>query len=257
MSLIAENISISVDGTDILRQVSLILKPGQFLVLIGPNGAGKSTLLKALSGDISVSRGYISMGGRSLEKMSATEQARLRSVMSQSPYIEFDFLVEEILRMGWIHTKYEDFSVDFALEYIIDLCGIWSLIGRRFKTLSGGEQQRVQFARALLQIWNPSREDTRYLLLDEPTSSLDLCHEIGLLSIAKQQTREGAAVIAVLHDLTLAARFADDIILLSEGQVVAKGAVQDVLNPKILTDVYKVQIYVDFNQEHNRIIVHS
>jgi len=131
-------------------------------------------------------------------------------------------------------------------------------MGRKFNTLSGGEQQRVQFARALLQVGGLSKAaDDRFLLLDEPTSNMDVAYELNLLNLAKEVRKTGVGVIVVLHDLNLAARFSDQIILMNSGLIVASGQPEEVLSDRILSDVYSTQLRVERHEELDRIVVYS
>ena len=161
--------------------------------------------------------------------------------------------------MGWVQAdRWGSGVFAEAVRAVVEECDIADLVGRKFNTLSGGEQQRVQFARALLQIWQPegSREP-RYLLLDEPTSNLDLAHELLVLRLAQRATGEGVGVLVVLHDLNLAARFADDVVLLERGAVVAAGSPAAVLRADRLTQVYRTPVQVERHATLDRLVVFS
>ena len=141
---------------------------------------------------------------------------------------------------------------------VVTSCGLDELMGRKFNTLSGGEQQRVQFARALLQVGGLSKTaEDRFLLLDEPTSNMDVAYELNLLNLAKEVRKTGVGVIVVLHDLNLAARFSGQIILMNSGLIVASGQPEEVLSDRILSDVYSTQLRVERHEELDRIVVYS
>lgn len=260
MSLAADDVSVRVGGRRVLHKASLEICPGQLTVLVGPNGAGKSSLLRVLSGDLQPCSGSVQLDGMELAGESVLQQARKRAVMSQSASIIFDFRVEEILLMGWTMADRFGRNVrDSALGDVVVECDIAPLLGRTFNTLSGGEQRRVQFARALLQIWRPAvHRDTRYLLLDEPTANLDIAHELLVLNRTRAQTEgQDVGALVVLHDLNIAARFADRIIVLADGAIVAAGKPHDVLRADILSEVYQTAIVVDHHAKLDRLVVHS
>ena len=253
MTLAASNVSVRFGNSQVLSSVSLSVAPGSVSALVGPNGAGKSSLLRVLSGELKPSAGEALLDGVPLALFGTRDLAQLRSVMGQSALIAFDFYVEEVLAMGWLHD-----SVGYrrALPEVVAQCGLEVLLGRRFNTLSGGERQRVQFARALLQIW---RRDAapRYLLLDEPTSSLDIGHELLLLRLARRVCDNNVGVLVVLHDLNLAARFADSLALLADGAVAAKGAPADVLTEERLSRVYGTPVCVERHRRLARLVVYT
>ena len=145
-----------------------------------------------------------------------------------------------------------------ATRQVAHECQIDGLMTRTYNTLSGGERQRVQFARCLLQIWQPPDQiETRYLLLDEPTSSLDVSHELLVLRIAKQYARRSAGVLIVLHDLNLAARFCDDVVLMFDGRVIESGEPFNVFEDELLSDVYSTPIRVEWHDSLERVVIHT
>ena len=223
MSIEANSINIDLNGRPILKDVSIKIRQGEVLSVIGPNGAGKSTLLKSLAGDIRPTNGEIYYDKRNINKVNIQERAFTRSVMSQLQTIAFDFSVKEIIEMGWVDRGESTYASEFenAVINVVTKCGVKDLINRNFNTLSGGEQRRIHFARTLLQLWRPSdSKDPKYLLLDEPTANLDLTYEVKLLNIVKETANEGTGVMLVLHDLNLAAKFSDKIVLIDKGGVV-------------------------------------
>ncbi|MEM7099665.1 MAG: heme ABC transporter ATP-binding protein [Pseudomonadota bacterium] len=255
IGLDAEGVCFSHGAVSILNEVNGSFAPGTVTALIGPNGAGKSTLLRVLAGELKPSAGCVRMNGQSLDTLSSQELALKRSVMSQSSRIVFDFLVEEVLRMGWLGSRQ---GLKQGLENVIVACEIEPLLGRTFNTLSGGEQQRIQFARALLQIRSDNAtHDPNYLLLDEPTSNLDVAHELAVLRLAREVISDQVGVVVVLHDLNLASRFADQLMLLKNGQVQALGAPEEVLDSELLSQVYATPLRVERHNELNRLMIYS
>jgi len=247
VSIKSNNIDISLGGRDILNNISVEISDGEITTVIGPNGAGKSTLLKALAGDVKPDKGNIFYDDKNLIDINIQERAFTRSVMSQLQPIAFDFSVREIIEMGWVDRGQSDYAEEFenAVMDIVLKCGVENLIHRNFNTLSGGEQRRIHFARTLLQLWRPSdAKDPKYLLLDEPTANLDLTYEVKMLNIIKEVSNEGSGVMLVLHDLNLAAKYSDKIILLSNGKIVEIGSPKDVLKAELLSLIYDIDIKI-------------
>ena len=234
-------------GRDILNNISVEISDGEITTVIGPNGAGKSTLLKGLAGDVKPDKGNIFYDDKNLIDINIQERAFTRSVMSQLQPIAFDFSVREIIEMGWVDRGQSDYAEEFenAVMDTVLKCGVENLIHRNFNTLSGGEQRRIHFARTLLQLWRPSdAKDPKYLLLDEPTANLDLTYEVKMLNIIKEVANEGSGIMLVLHDLNLAAKYSDKIVLLSDGKIIEMGSPKDVLKAEILSEIYDIDIKI-------------
>ena len=250
MTIRAISISAEIDGIPLLSDMSLEIVPGEVLALVGPNGAGKSTLLSVLAGDLNPVQGSIFYNKRNIAQLDVQERAHYRSVMSQALPMVFDFSVKDIVEMGWLHNGQHFYSDHFksAVQQIIDQCNISSLINRRFNTLSGGEQKRVHFARALLQLWKYEDSlEAKYLMLDEPLANLDIRHELSLLAVIRKAAASGIGVLIILHDLNLAAKFADKVAMLNQGRIVGLGVPEDVLTTQLLTSVYDVPVNVKPN----------
>lgn len=233
----ARKISVQLGGKKILDDVSLNIKPGEVLAVIGANGAGKSTILKALSGDVSVDTGQIIMNDKPLCDWSLSERAEIRAILPQNSTLSFPFSVQDVVLMGRNpHCKYKESSRDHQIvAKAMQAVEINHLQYRQYQTLSGGERQRVQFARILSQIWEPVTSQPRYLLLDEPTSALDLAHQHETLAIARiLSTKQGVGVLVILHDLNLAALYADRIAILKNGSLIAQGTPQAVLTEPVI-----------------------
>jgi len=228
-------------GQTILHGVDIAVTPGRLTALIGPNGAGKSTALALLAGDHPPLHGAAELDGKPIARYPALDLARRRAVMRQGGGIAFSFTVADVVAMGRApHAAAGDPAADgAAIAAALAAADLCHLAGRPVNQLSGGESQRVRFARALAQV---AGMRPGYLLLDEPTASLDLRHQHGLLGLARQAARGGLGVLAVLHDLNLAAAYADEVVLLHRGARVAGGPPAEVLQPKLLTEVFEVPL---------------
>lgn len=238
-----ESLSVSYGARRILNNVSLTVENGEVLALIGPNGAGKSTLVRAVSGVVPVHPGSVARkNGVNLLAVSPTERAKLLSVVPQTSSLPPAFTVWETVMLG--RTPHLNFlgqtsAQDEALvRRALNRVDALDLAGRPVGELSGGEQQRVLLARALAQ-------DTPIMLLDEPTAHLDLQHQVGLLELVRTLAHtDGLAVLAALHDLNLAARYADRVALLVGGQVQAMGTPRQVLVPELIGAAYHLPVSV-------------
>ena len=224
----AHQLSYQIGTVSLLHQVSFRARPGELLVILGANGAGKSTLLKLLSGDLLPTEGQLLFNSTPLLSYSPTELAHQRAVLTQQHSLALAFTVDELIMMGrYPHFRGQPDARDYSVvESALALVGLTNLAKRSYPTLSGGEQQRVHLARVLAQVWdaNPG-----YLLLDEPLTGLDLHHQHHMLGVARELVGRGFGVVAVLHDLNLAAQFADQILLLRRGQAIAYGPPAQVL----------------------------
>lgn len=237
--IVAQDVSIIRDGRALISEVDLMLRPGVFTVVIGPNGAGKSTLLKVLSGEISPDRGAVRCHDRPLSRLSAVELAADRAVLPQSTTLAFPFTALEVVRMGAI--AHGSLNPTRAAHSALARVGMDGFEARPYRALSGGEQQRVQFARALAQVPHPVEGGrARALFLDEPTSSLDIGHQISVLETARDFAQRGGAVLAILHDLNLAAEFADHLVIMHRGRIVSEGAPPVTIDDRVISDVYGI-----------------
>ena len=214
----ARSITVRIGGRTLLDDVSLSLAAGEIVALVGPNGAGKSTLLRVLSGDLAAGAGSVRLKGRALASYGARALAGHRAVLAQSVSVAFPFTVAEIVRMGAgdRHGRQVDDLVEAALNQV-DLDDFHD---RVITTLSGGEQQRAQFARVLVQLaCGEAAHGPGVLLLDEPTASLDLRHQLDVIDAAKTCAARGVTVVAILHDLNLAVSLAGRIVVLDRGRI--------------------------------------
>ncbi|PYI40012.1 heme ABC transporter ATP-binding protein [Arthrobacter psychrolactophilus] len=230
---------LSLSGQNVLDDIDFDLFAGEVVALVGPNGAGKSTFLAALSGDVKLDSGTISINGLTLEQWKVKDLARLRSVQMQDSKVSFSFSADDVVRMGrspWTGTEFVDHD-DSVVELAKVSAETTALADRSFPTLSGGEKSRVAFARVLAQ-------ETPLIFLDEPTAAMDIRYQELVLSRARERTGAGAAVVVVLHDLSLAAAYADRIVLLNAGSIHASGTPREVLQPQILSEVYRHPVAV-------------
>lgn len=235
-----DNIAVQIGSHRILDGVSLAARAGAVTAIIGPNGSGKSTLLKALCRDLAYS-GSITINGRDVHRLDLATAATLRAVLPQASSLPFPFTVREVVALGLTAGRSGvplgslRGLPDAALAQV-DLTGF---AGRFYGELSGGEQQRVQLARVLCQVWEPVLDGVpRYLFLDEPVSSLDIRHQLMIMDVARHYAAAGGGVVAILHDLNLAAMYADHIIALRDGRVAGAGAPHDVLTDTLLARVF-------------------
>ena len=261
----AHGIAVQRGERQILADIDLSLPAGQVIGVLGANGAGKSTLLAALAGELSPSAGRITLNGRPLSAWSVAELARCRAVLPQSPSLQFDLPVATVIGMGaYPHARHTrtgaprtDDSRDTAraaiaedqriLQRVLALADVQDLYGRRYRRLSGGEQQRVQLARVLYQLMlaRQGHDEYRVLMLDEPTASLDPRHQLHLLSAVHTLAHEeNVAALLIVHDLNLAAGCCDRLLLLGQGRVAACGTPAQVLTPDTLRQVYGVEATV-------------
>jgi iron complex transport system ATP-binding protein len=226
----------------LLRGVSLAIRAGEVVALVGPNGAGKSTLLRVLAGEVAPCRGEARWEGTPLGAWPPRQLARRRSVLAQRTDIGFPIEAAEVVALGRApHGDPEALAWRMALA-AMRRTDTGHLAGRLAPTLSGGELQRVQAARALAQI--AGVEGFRALLLDEPVSALDPCHQHQILRLAAEEAERGAAVLCVLHDLNLAARYATRVVALERGRLVADGPPAEVLTPPLLARLFRVEVEV-------------
>lgn len=250
--LTAHDVSYGVRGHQLVSGVSLSLIPGRCLGIVGPNGAGKTTLLRLLTGFLSPTAGSVELGGARVDKLRPDQLARQLAFVPQVTRHDLEFTVFEVALLGrYVHSPgWREGEADHAIvREALAHAGVAHLADRPFRTLSGGEQQRVILARALAQ-------QPRLLLLDEPTASLDPRYQLAVLETVRRfVVDKELAAVAVLHDLTLAARYCDDLLLLHQGRVAAAGSSEDVLQPDLLRDVYGVTVSVEPHPRLGHLVV--
>jgi len=242
MGLAAESVSVAYGRAVVVKGLDLVIPPGAFTALIGPNGSGKSTILRALGGLLAPMAGAVRLNGRSIAELSTKEIARRIGVLAQGPVAPEGLTVLDLVRQG----RYPHLSLfgrrserdDAACVEALMLTGMQDLAGRPLDSLSGGQRQRAWIAMTLAQ-------ETPILLLDEPTTFLDLAHQIEVMELVSGLVSErGKTVIAVLHDLNQAARYANHIVLLKTGAVAAAGRPAEVVNAELIEHVFGVAVTV-------------
>ncbi|MEO4046131.1 heme ABC transporter ATP-binding protein [Pseudomonas sp. CAU 1711] len=249
----ADNLTVRRGGATVLQGIDLTLRPGEVLGVLGPNGAGKSTLLGALCGELHPHDGSVSLDGRALGDWPGQERARRLAVLPQNSTLSFAFPVAEVVGMGRLphdSGRARDAEIVAAALQAADA---GYLRGRSYLALSGGERQRVHLARVLAQLW-PGGVG-RVLLLDEPTSALDPLHQHTTLQAVRDFAGQGAAVLVILHDLNLAARYCDRILLLQCGRAHALGQPDEVLRAEPLRQVFGLDVLIQRHPERGHPLI--
>lgn len=241
MMLKAERLHYNIGPKTLIRDVSLRVGPGELLAIVGPNGAGKSTLLKLCAGELIPQDGIVSLNQHPLSHYTPRQLARLRAVLHQQNTLSFPFRVSELVLMGrYPHYQTQPDAHDYQVaEAALDSVGLGHFADRHVSTLSGGEQQRVHLARVLAQLWDAPEA---LLLLDEPTTGLDLLHQQQILTAARQMAERGYAVVAVLHDLNIAAQYAHRMLMLKNGTAAAVGTPREVLTAANVERVFDLPV---------------
>ncbi|QCQ17322.1 heme ABC transporter ATP-binding protein [Microbacterium sp. RG1] len=252
MSAIAirlDAIGLRLGGADILRDISLGIGFGRVVALVGPNGAGKSSLMGIMAGDVRPASGEVLLGGRPIGALRPSELARMRSVLLQENRVAFAFTAHDVVEMGrapWQGAG--DGRDDVAIVEAMAAADVAHLAERTYASLSGGEKARVSLARVLAQ-------ETPVVLLDEPTAALDLRHQEDVLRIARRLAAAGRAVVVVLHDLSLAAAYADEVAMVAAGTLAAFGAPADVITADRVESVYATPVRILADPDTGRPIV--
>lgn len=237
----------------VLADVTLELVPGQVLGVLGPNGAGKSTLLGALSGELQPDQGTVWLDQQALKSWSGSQRAQRLAVLPQASTLDFAFRVEEVVGMGRLPHQTGHLRDDQIISAALQAADVGHLSGRSYLALSGGERQRVHLARVLAQLWPGEAGQT--LLLDEPTSMLDPLHQHTTLQAIRSFADRGAAVLVILHDLNLAARYCDRILLLEDGRPHALDTPSKVLRPEPLKAVFGLDVLVQPHPERGHPLI--
>lgn len=240
-------------GKTVLADVTLDLLPGQVLGVLGPNGAGKSTLLSALCGELLPAQGKVWLGAQELKRLSGAQRAQRLAVLPQTSTLDFAFRVEEVVGMGRLPHQTGRVRDEEIIRAALHAADAGHLSGRSYLALSGGERQRVHLARVLAQLWPGEAGQT--LLLDEPTSMLDPLHQHTTLQAIRSFADRGAAVLVILHDLNLAARYCDRILLLAGGRPHALDTPAQVLRPEPLKAVFGLDVLVQSHPERGHPLI--
>ncbi|GAA5093772.1 heme ABC transporter ATP-binding protein [Bartonella acomydis] len=242
----ATHICVQRSKKQILNHINIQAKSSALTIIIGPNGSGKSTFIKALSGEIPYC-GKITLNGYDVSQTKTSEMAKMRAVLPQSTVLVFPFLVHEVVELGLSINQdaIDKIKLQSLTQRALERVELADYANRYYHQLSGGEQARVQLARVLCQIWEPVYHGVpRWMILDEPIANLDIQHQIVVMDIARNFARCGGGVLAVLHDLNLAAHYADQMILLKQGEIYCEGNASTVLTTQNLRDVYHCSLVV-------------
>lgn len=246
-----QNVSFSWGATQIIKDISLHAENGRFIGIIGPNGSGKSTFLKCIYRVLQPDSGDITVNGLPIRQMSHRQSAKQMAVVAQHNQYDFDFSVNDVIMMGRSPHKRmleQDNAEDFRLVHeALEQVGMLEMQKRPFASLSGGEQQRVILARALVQ-------QTPALILDEPTNHLDIKYQLQMMTTVRQL---GKTVIAAFHDLNIAAMYCDEIYVLYQGQVHAHGVPRDVLTAEMIHEVYGVHATIHLDEDDQLFVIYK
>jgi iron complex transport system ATP-binding protein len=249
----ARDLAVRRGQNTVLADIDLQLRPGELLGVLGPNGAGKSTLLGALAGELAAAHGQVLLDDRPLDDWPGPERARRLAVLPQSSTLNFAFRVEEVVAMGRLpHASGRRRDAEIVVE-ALRAADATHLSGRNYLQLSGGERQRVHLARVLAQLWPGGAGQS--LLLDEPTSMLDPLHQHITLQATRRFAEQGAAVLVVLHDLNLAARYCDRLLLLEGGRSHVLGTPDEVLRAEPLRAVFGLEVLVQRHPERGHPLI--
>jgi len=243
MNIHCEACSYSVGNKLILDKVSMRVSSGEILSLVGANGAGKTSLIKLFAGELQGTSGEVKFGDRTLSKIGLDMRARHIAFLPQKSGLEFPFRIREVIEMGrYPQLTGKAFDQKIISEVIAEF-DLAHLENRIYTSLSGGEKQRVQIARVLAQLWDT---EEAFYLFDEPTAPLDLAHQLAFFKLIGTLAKRGAGILLAIHDLNLAARFSDRMILLKQGEVIAEGAPEKVITKE------KIQLGFDVNVQIHR-----
>lgn len=245
------SISYKIGSKQILNNISAGFKAGEFNMILGQNGSGKSSFLRIFSGEITHYNGTVLYDDKQLASFHTAQLARIRAVMSQQPVLSFPLSVEEVVMMGrYPHFHFKPGKTDIAVcDEVITKMNLDNFRQRNYLTLSGGEKQRVHFARVLAQVWAGEEAaqngTTRYLFLDEPLASLDIAYQQEFLQIARDFKFSGnTVVVAVIHDINLAAQYGDQLFFMKGGELVASGKPSEILSEGLIEKVFGVKTTV-------------
>lgn len=231
-------------NTDLsLSKISFGLEAGEVAAVIGPNGAGKTSLLRAICDDLDYQTGTVHFNGKNMQSWVLAERAKLLAILPQRSGLEFPFTVSEVVALGRIPHSSSQQQNAVIVSQALKLVDCAQFADRLYLSLSGGEKQRVQLARVAAQVWE-QQDDRRCLILDEPSSSLDLAHQAMIVDMIRFFAQRGVAVLTVLHDLNLASQCADRLIVLKAGRLIAQGSPEEVLTQDLIADVFEVNAQV-------------
>ncbi|MCE2571342.1 heme ABC transporter ATP-binding protein [Motilimonas eburnea] len=242
------------EGKVILEKINFTLNSNEIVALVGPNGAGKSSLFNLICGEYS-DQGEVILDGVPRQSWSHLSLAEKMAVLPQSSHLNFPFTAHEVVSIGRMNKCCNQTENEAVVNQVMAMFDIDHKANAIYTCLSGGEKQRVQLARVVVQIWEPPTNGERYLLLDEPTAALDLFHQHQLLQQLQQLRDSRVGCFVILHDLNLAARYVDRILVLDQGRLVAQGAPSEVLTPALLHDVFRLDAQVIAHPQHGHPVI--
>jgi len=234
----AESLAVHRYGHVLLDDINLEVSSQSLHVILGPNGAGKSSLLNALSGLLKADAGQVSLGANDIQAIGISERSLLMAVLLQEQLLDFPFQVQEVVSMGAYLVDKTLQAPDNAIVDAMKAMDVMHLAERDYTTLSGGEKQRAHLARLLVQV----TKNTAYILLDEPLKAIDLKHQVAVMQRLRKMADAGMGVLLIVHDLSLAAQFADTVTLMDQGRIIQSGTPNEVMQPEILSSVFQTPI---------------
>ncbi len=238
---IIEDLNFSIQKRKILNNINLKIKPNNFLSIVGPNGCGKSTLIKTINRNLDIQEGKVALNGIDILEYNDKQLALKRSVLNQSFFFPYSFKAIEIVEMGLYAYELNSKKRKEIINYIVEKLDIEPLKDKDYQGLSGGEKQKIQFARVVVQLY-ASKENQKYLFLDEPTLNLDIYYQYKILDLAKELQKDlNIGVCAILHDINQAYLYSDEIVMMKEGQIKYFGKTKDILTHDNIFEIFKVE----------------
>ncbi|MFO6425264.1 heme ABC transporter ATP-binding protein [Motilimonas sp. KMU-193] len=250
-----DKLSFSTSQQTLVDQVSFNLKAGEMSVILGPNGAGKSSLLKLISGELNQGGHNIRLFGQPRDIWPAHLLAQHMAILPQSSQLSFAFSVQEVVALGGLSLPLKHSEINHLAKENMLATDVFHLANRAYPSLSGGEKQRVHLARVLTQLSCANQHGL--LLLDEPTSALDLAQQHKVLALCRQMCQKGMTVLMVLHDLNLAAQYADRLLLMQTGKLAIDGAPSKVINPANIANIYGHKVKIEYHPVHHYPVIMS
>lgn len=248
-------LSVDSNGAQLLHDINLTLKAGEILAVVGANGAGKTTLLNSISGDVIFTQGAMTLCGKKHSDWSLQQRAKHLALLPQFSLLNFPYTVEEVVGLGRIpHRTGMDIDEQIIRDAMIKM-DVIHLAHRPYTQLSGGEKQRTQLARVMTQIWREADAQPRLLLLDEPSTGLDLGHQQQLMNAVVTFAKQGVGILMVVHDINIAAKYADNIIALDDGHIAAYGTTDTVISAPLLKQLFGAHVCISTHPETKKTVV--
>ena len=250
-----KSLSFSINDKLLIRDINLDILEGDMVSIIGPNGSGKSTLIKLVSNELSANSGTIIIKDKLNSSWNIKELSKFRAVLTQSGHLSFPFSTFDIIRMGRYPFETNKVVNDKICIELIDLLDLNNQIDQVYTTLSGGEKQRVQLARVFAQIWSDNTYEGKILILDEPTSFLDIKHQYSLFKILKSLNSKGLTIMMVLHDINHALSYSEKIIMLKDSNLMGFGKINEIINSEILEKLFNLKLNLIKNNKTGKLNV--